>query len=103
MRKRIYKNHIKKQIEKKEREKRANKKEIRNMADGDLIKAQAEAEVGDTIKCAYNFVFILSISNSFFYHQLARLTTRERETRRTATVGYTIRQRNENWLNQRLN
>lgn len=58
------KNHIKKQIEK---HREANEK--KGDGDGDLIKvesdAEAETEAGDTIKCAYNFVFILSISNSF--------------------------------------
>lgn len=60
------KNHIKKQIEK---HREANEK--KGDGDGDLIKVESEAEAeteteaGDTINCAYNFVFILSISNSF--------------------------------------
>lgn len=58
------KNHIKKQIEK---HREANEK--KGDGDGDLIKVESEAETeteaGDTINCAYNFVFILSISNSF--------------------------------------
>lgn len=49
--------------------------------DGDLIKVEA----GDTIKCAYNFVFILSILNSL---NIEKTATTNQTTAKQWTRGF---------------